>query len=224
MNPLLKRDFDIPFSQIKPEHVEPAIREALDTAQHELEQLTQNQGPLNFENTLEALDVLVEKLNHSIRLAKHLMSVKDSPELRQGYEAVEADFSAFFARLPLNEKLWQIIKCYSVTEEAKSLTGVKKRHLDKTLHEFTHAGADLPDDKKKRAEEIKVELSGLHTKFSNNVLDATNAFEFIASEDQLAGLPASTVQQAKENAQSKGIEGYRFTLQIPSYLPLYEVQ
>ena len=219
MNPLLRRDFDIPFSQIKPEHVELAIREALDTAQHELEQLTQNQGPLTFENTLEALDLLVEKLNHPIRLTKHLMSVKDSPELRQGYEAVETEFSTFFARLPLNEKLWQVTKSYSDTEEAKNLHGVKKRHLDKTLYEFIHAGADLPSDKKKRAEEIKVELSGLHTKFSNNVLDAINSFEFIATEDQLTGLPASTIQQAKENAQGKGKKGYRFTLQIPSYLP-----
>ena len=142
MNPLLKRDFDIPFSQIKPEHVEPAIHEALDTAQNELEQLIQNQDPLNFENTLKTLDVLVEKLSHPIRLTKHLMSVKDSPELRQGYEAVEEEFSTFFARLPLNEKLWQVIKCYSATEEAKNSTGVKKRHLEKTMREFIHAGAD----------------------------------------------------------------------------------
>ena len=218
MNPLLNREFKIPFSQISSEHIEPGIREALNVASTELEALIQNQN-LNFESTLGALDALTEKLNHPIRLASHLMSVKDNPELRKGFEAVQPEFSAFFAKLPLNEKLWQLIKNYSTTEEARNLTALKKRHLDKTMREFIRAGADLPKGKKKRAEEIKVELSQLQTKFANNVLDATNAFEFIASEDDLAGLPESVIRQAKENAENKGIKGYRFTLQAPSFLP-----
>ncbi len=218
MNPILKRDFYIPFSQIKAQHIELGIREALSIANNELADLIKNQT-LNFESTLQALDTLIEKLNHPIRLATHLMSVKDSPELRQGFEAVQPEFSAFFARLPLNEQLWQLIKSYNATEEAKNLTAIRKRHLDKTMREFIHAGADLPNDKKKEAEEIKVELSQLQTKFANNVLDATNAFEFIASEDDLVGLPDSIIQQSRENAESKGIQGYRFTLQAPSFLP-----
>ncbi len=218
MNPLLNREFKIPFSQINSEHIESGIREALKVASTELEVLFQNQT-LDFESTLGALDALTEKLNHPIRLASHLMNVKDNPKLRQGFEAVQPEFSAFFAKLPLNEQLWQLIKSYSTTEEARNLTPIKKRHLDKTMHEFIRAGADLPKDKKKMAEEIKVELSQLQTKFANNVLDATNAFEFIANENDLAGLPVSVIQQAKENAESKGIKGYRFTLQVPSFLP-----
>lgn len=219
MNPILNRNFQIPFQQIKPEHIETGIREALAIANDELEQLTQTQESLDFENVLGALDALKEKLGHPIRLASHLMSVQDNPELRKGFESVQPEFSAFFARLPLNEKLWRLINSYSETENAKNLEPIQKRHLDKTMHHFIHAGANLPADKKQRAEEIKVELSQLCTKFSNNVLDSTNNFELVISEKDLVGLPVSMIQQAQESARAKGIKGYLFTLQVPSFLP-----
>ncbi len=221
MNPILDKSFKIPFSKIKPEHVEPGIREALAEAEERLELISNSSEAVTYENTIQALDDLNLDLGHPIGLAYHLMTVKNSPELREGFESVQPDFTAFSARLPLNEKLWARIKAFSETDEAKQLTGIKKRHLEKTIEDFKHEGADLPADKKQRAEEINVELSQLYTTFSNNVLDSTNAFEHIITDEaELAGLPDSAIAQARADAEAKDKEGYRFTLQITSYLPV----
>lgn len=222
-NPLLSRDFLIPFDTIHTEHVDAGIREALAQAETELSDLTDFTGQRTYANTFQALDDLTEKLSRVVSLASHLMAVKNSPELRTTYMAVLPEFSAFFAKLSLNEKVWQAIKAFAETEEAKSLTGVCKRHVEKTMKEFIRAGAELSPDKKARVEAINVELSQLQNKFSNNVLDATNAFELILTDEKgLSGLPESLRQQARANAASKNREGYRFTLQAPSYQPFMQ--
>jgi oligopeptidase A len=222
-NPLLSRDFRIPFDEITTEHIDTGIREALTKAEAELNELTDFTGQRTYANTVQGLDDLTEKLSRAVTISAHLMSVKNSPELRTAYMAVLPEFSAFFAKLSLNEKLWQAIKTFTESDEAKALTGVRKRHLEKTMKEFIRAGADLPPEKKARVEAINVELSQLQNKFSNNVLDATNAFELILTdENELSGLPESLRQQAKANAASKGKEGYRFTLQAPFYQPFMQ--
>ena len=220
LNPILSRDFHIPFNDITAEHVEPGFRAALEAAQNELDALTQDETPPTFETTLGALDALVERLNRVAGIAYHLMSVRNSPEMRTAFNAVLPAYSGFMAKLSLNDALWQRIKAYAETSEAETLTGVRKRHLEKTLREFVRAGADLPPEQKQRFEAVKVELSQLHTQFSENVLDATNAFEMVLTDEaDLTGLPDSARAQAKVNAEAKGLEGYRFTLQAPSYLP-----
>jgi oligopeptidase A len=222
-NPLLSRDFLIPFDKIKTEHIDTGIREALKQAEVELNELTSFTGQRSYANTVQALDDLTEKLSRCVAIASHLNLVINSPDLRTAYNAVLPEFSAFFAKLSLNEKLWQALKTFAETDEAKSLTGVRKRHLEKTMKEFIRAGADLPAGKKARVEAINVELSQLQNKFSNNVLDATNAFELVLSDEkELSGLPESLRQQAKANAAAKKKEGYRFTLQIPFYQPFMQ--
>ncbi len=223
MNPLLSRDFRIPFDKIKPEHIEPGVREALTQAQKDLDALTAFPGVRTYENTIQALDTLEERLDRAVGLAYHLTSVVSSPELRTAYNAVLPEFSAFYAKLPLNDALWRAIKEYSETSEAKALTGIRKRHLDKLVQSFVRAGADLPTDEKSRAEAIKIELSQLHTKFAENVLDATNAFELVVTDEaELSGLPDSALRQARASAEAKGLEGYRFTLQAPSLVPFLQ--
>lgn len=222
-NPLRSRAFLIPFDEIKSEHVDNGIREALKTAEAELAEITDFSGQRTYANTLGALDDLTEKLSRTVKLASHLMSVKNSPELRTAYNAVLPEFSAFFAKIPLNEKLWQAFKTFAETPEAKALTGIRKRYLEKSLKNFRRAGADLPAEKKAQVEAIKIELSELQNKFSNNVLDATNAFELIVSDEKdVAGLPEWLRQQAQANAKAKDKEGYRFTLQAPVYQPFMQ--
>jgi oligopeptidase A len=222
-NPLLSRDFLVPFDSIHTQHIDTGIREALARAETELSDLTSFTGQRTYANTFQALDDLTEKLTRAVTIASHLVSVNNSPELRTAYNTVLPEFSAFFAKLSLNEKLWQTIKTFAETPEAKSLTGVRKRHVEKTLKEFIRAGADLSPEKKARVEAINVELSQLQNKFSNNVLDATNAFELVLTDEKdLSGLPESLRQQAKANAASKSKEGYRFTLQIPFYQPFMQ--
>jgi len=134
---------------------------------------------------------------------------------------VQPEVAAFQASLPLDEGLWRAIRSYSETPEAAALTGARRRFLTKTLDFFRRHGAELPAEGKKRLAEIDVEIAKLTTKFSENVLDSTNAFELVITDPaKLAGLPPTAVEAARESAAAKGLEGWRFTLQGPSYLAL----
>jgi oligopeptidase A len=222
-NPLLEVEFQIPFDQIRAEHVEPAVAELLHAAQAQLDRLTSDSLPRTFSNTMEPLDALTERLDYAVGIARHLEAVATTPELRAAYNAVQPLVSAFYSSLPLNESLWQAVQTYSKTEEAKSLSGARKRFLEKTIDNFRRHGAELDAPGKARIAAIDVELSKLTIRFSENVLDSTNEFELvIADEAKLAGLPESAVAMARESARSKGLDApsWRFTLQAPSYVAL----
>ncbi|HET7463809.1 MAG TPA: M3 family metallopeptidase [Longimicrobium sp.] len=222
-NPLLRGELPIPFGQIAPEHVAPAIRQALARAERELEELVGFAGERTYENTLERLEEIGERLSRVIRPVSHLTGVINSPALRAAYEEVLPEFSAFYARLPLNPGLWDAVKAYAGSAGAAALTGVRARHLDKTVRSFRRAGADLPPERKARVEEIRIELSRILTDFSNHVLDSTNAWELVLTDEaDLAGLPESARAQARAAAQARGIEGWRFTLHQPSWQPFMQ--
>ena len=220
-NPLLKIEFRVPFDQIRATDVQPGVRELLADAQSRVDILVQEPTSRNYENTMAALDRLTQQLEYAMSVVRHLEAVATYPELRAAYNAVQPEVSAFYASLPLNEGLWNALRAYAATSEAKSLTGTRKRFLDKTIANFRRHGAELDAAGKARLKEIDVELSTLTTKFSENVLDSTNEFELILTDEKdLAGLPPSAVAAARASAGSKGKTGWRFTLQAPSYLPL----
>ncbi|MBV9773683.1 MAG: M3 family metallopeptidase [Gemmatimonadetes bacterium] len=223
MNPLLSEAPRIPFDRIRAEHVVPAIREALARAERELQALIDEPGERTYENTLARLDALDERLGRVIHPVSHLLGVMNTPELREAYETVLPEISTWDARLPLNPGLWSAVKAYAATAEARALTGVKRRHLDKTVREFVRAGADLPPEDKARVEALRVELSTLQTQFSNNALDSTNAFDLVVTDpDDLRGLPPTAVAQARAAAEAREVEGWRFTLHVPSYQPFIQ--
>jgi oligopeptidase A len=213
MNPLLEINFRVPFDKIQATDVEPAIDALLQKSNENLEQTIASNDPLL------ALDTMTENLDYAMAVVRHLESVATTPALRAAYNAVQPKVSAFYSGLVLNEKLWNAVKTYAATNEAKSLTGTLHRYLTKTVASFKRHGADLDQAGKARLQAIDIALSEITTKFSENVLDATNAWDlFITEEDQLAGLPPSAVAAAKASAESKAAEGWRFTLQGPSYL------
>ena len=217
-NPLLALEFRIPFDRIRATHVEPAAAELLCDARARLEAIATQPGERTFENTMHALDHLTEPLDCAIGVVRHLESVATYPELRAAFNAVEPGVSAFYSSIPLQEGLWKGIKAYAATPEGAGLAGARRRFLEKTVDDFRRHGADLDAPGKKRLEEIDVELTQLTTRFSENVLDSTNAFELpIASQAELAGLPASALAAARESAARKGRDGWRFTLQSPDY-------
>lgn len=223
MNPLLTQGPRIPFDRIRAEHVVPAVREALARAERELQELIDEPGERTYENTMARLDALDEHLSRVVYPVSHLLGVMDTPELREAYETVLPEISAWDARLPLNPGLWSAIKAYAATAEARTLTGVKRRHMDKSVREFVRAGADLPPGDKARVEALRVELSTLQTQFSNNALDSTNAFDLVVTDpDDLRGLPPTAVAQARAAAEAKGVAGWRFTLHVPSYQPFVQ--
>ncbi len=222
-NPLLSRELPIPFDRIAPEHVVPAIRQALAEAEMEIEALVADTAPRTYDSTIGRLEEIDERVSQVIRPVSHLNGVMSSPELRAQYETILPEFSAFFARLPLNAGLWRALRDYAETDDAKALRGIRRRHLEKTLRAFTRAGADLPREQRARVEAIKIEVSRLATEFSNHVLDSTNAWDLVLTDEaDLAGLPESARAQARAAAAERGVEGWRFTLHQPSWGPFLQ--
>ncbi len=218
-NPLLTIEFHVPFDRIRATDVEPAAAQLLRDARARLAAIAAGPGERTFDNTMRALDDLTEPLDYAMGVVRHLESVATYPELRAAFNAVQPEVSAFYSGIPLDEGLWNCLKAYSRTAEAAELAGTRRRFLDKTLDSFRRHGADLDPAGKKRLEEIDVELARITTKFSENVLDSTNAYELIVeNEADLAGLPPTAVASARQSAQRKGREGWRFTLQAPDYV------
>jgi oligopeptidase A len=219
MNPLLIPRFRIPFDRIRAEDVEPAATQLLGEARTRLEAVAAAPGERTFDNTMHALDDLTEPLDYAMGVVRHLESVATYPELRAAFNGVQPQVSAFYAGIPLHEGLWNSLKKFAATPEGSRLTGARRRFLVKTMEAFRRHGAELDLAGKTRLEVIDVELTQLTTKFSENVLDSTNAFELvIADEAKLAGLPPSARESAQESAKRKGRAGWRFTLQAPDYI------
>ena len=220
-NSLLHVEFQVPFDRIGAADVEPAIAELLRSARARLDELATSTGERTYENTMRVLDEFAEPLEWAMAVVSHLESVATTPQLRSAFNAVQGDVSAFHTGIPLNAGLWSHIKEFGSSPEAESLTGERRRFLRKTIDTFRRHGADLDPAGKQRLEEIDVELTKITTKFGENVLDSTNAFELVlVNESELAGLPPTAVERARQSAQRKGVEGWRFTLHAPDYGPL----
>ncbi|MBI2685806.1 MAG: M3 family metallopeptidase [Acidobacteria bacterium] len=218
-NALLEIPFAIPFDRIRAEDIEPSIAQLIADAKARIEAIAASTEPRTYENTMFALDHATEPLDVAFGIVKHLESVATYPALREAHNAVQGPVSEFYSSIRLHDGLWKALKEYAATEEAKALAGVRARHLKKTLEAFRLSGADLDPAGKKRSAEIDIELTKLTTKFSEHVLDATNAFELLIDDEaRLAGLPPSAVAAARQSAETKGLTGWRFTLQAPSYM------
>lgn len=220
-NPLLDLTFPVPFDAIREEHIEPAVRTRLAEAHAAVGAIAESSGPFSYESTLGALERASEPLDLVMSLVEHLEGVNTTPALREAYNAVLPDVSAFGSSIPLNAGLWRALNAFSKTPEATALDPIRRRLLDNTLADFRRSGAQLDDEKKERLKAIDSELSLITTRFSQNVLDSTNEFEILLEDESaLAGLPESAKAAARDSAQQKGKPGYRFTLQAPSVIPV----
>ncbi len=228
-HPFLSADFHIRWSALAAEAVQPDIQTALDEASANLDAyLGQDRGRMTFESVVLGLDETTRKLNEAWGLVQHLDSLCNSPALREAHNQMLPAVSSFFAKIPLNTDIWDLLLTYSKTEEAKSLTGVRRRALDETMESFRQHGAELPPDKKTRLEQIEAELSQATQKYSENVLDSTNAWELIIDDPaKLQGLPSSALDAARQDAASKGhgtpeAPKFRLSLKAPSMIPVLE--
>ena len=218
-NPLIGIQFPVPFDRIAAEHVEPAIAELLREGREQVRAIAEANGARTYAGTMAALDELTEPLDYAMGVVRHLESVATYPQLRAAFNAVEPEVSAFYTSLPLDEGLWKAIQSYAAGSEGRELAGERRRFLRKTIENFHRHGADLEPEAKAKLAALDVELTQLTTKFSENVLDSTNAWERMVTDGaELAGLPPSAVVVARESAARKGREGWRFTLQGPDYV------
>lgn len=226
-HPFLDKSFFVKWSELTPECIQPDIDQALSDAQDHLDKICAI--PLeeaSYENAFLGLEKAMEALDEAWGKVSHLTSVCDSEALRKVYNELLPKVSEFYARIPLNDKLWAVLKAFSEKPEVNELKGVHKRFFEETLADFRQSGAELPVEKKKRLQSLMAELAQITQKFSENVLDSTNEWELVLEDDsRLSGLPDSAREAARQNALNKGHGSeekpfYRFTLQYPSVEPV----
>lgn len=224
-HPFIADDYHIKWSTLTPGHIEPDIDAALAASEKNLEAIRRlDAAEATYENTFAALETATEDLERAWGRINHLDSVANSDELRAGLNAVLPRVTAFFSSIPLDAAIWAKLKAFSESPAVDGLDATRRRFVEETCAEFILAGADLPEERKKRVAEIQSRLSEITQKYSENVLDSTNAWELVV-EDQsrLAGLPDSAVAAAAEDASAKGHGGkWRFTLQHPSMAPVLQ--
>jgi oligopeptidase A len=221
MNPLL--DFSgLPrFDAIRPEHVTPAVDQLLAEGRSAVADAMQ--APATWEAFVAPLEDANERLGRAWGQVAHLHAVMDQPPLREAYNANLPKVSQYWTELGQNQRLFEKYKELHASPQFQSLSGARRKIVENALRDFRLGGAELPPDKKQRYAEIQEELARLGAKFSENLLDATNAFSLIIEEQsRLAGIPSDVLQAAREAAQKEGKPGWKFTLHMPSYLPLMQ--
>ena len=216
-NPLLSNYDRIPFGVIEADHVVPGVRQILKDARAEIEELVAAESKPTYADTIGRLDAALEQVKERIVPVTHLLSVAETPELRVAFNEVLPEITEFWTRVTLNERLWNRIKALSDTEEAGALLPIEKRHLDTTLRDFRRAGADLSTADKEKLSTIRLEIFSLEHKFSENVIDATNAYSLLIEDGgRMEGVPERDREEARRKAADQGLEGWLLTLDYPS--------
>lgn len=228
-HPFLTDDYHIRWSTLSPEHIEADISHALELAEQRLEVIRQLPADtVTYNNTFAALEIAAEELERGWGRLSHLDSVNDNPEQRAGMNAMLAQVSAFYSQISLDSKIWASLKAFADSPAAAELSEVKKRYVEETCFDFIQAGADLDEAQKAEVAEIDAALSKQTKKFSENVLDSTNAWELIVDDaSKLSGLPEMAKESARLDALAKGHGSedqpkWRFTLQYPSMGPVMQ--
>ncbi|HPU80758.1 M3 family metallopeptidase [Accumulibacter sp.] len=222
-NPLL--DFSgLPrFDTLQPGDVQAAITTLLERGRALIERLTAEEVAATWENFAAPLTDAFEQLSRAWGMVTHVHSVNDVPEWRDAYNSMLPEVSRFYAEVGQNLKLFAGYKAIADGGEYAQLSAAQRRVLDNEIRDFRLSGAELPAENKPRFQAIAEELAQLSAKFSENLLDATNAFaEMISDESELAGLPEDARQAARAAAERDGRTGWKFTLHMPSYLPVMQ--
>ncbi|WP_318510490.1 oligopeptidase A [Photobacterium leiognathi] len=220
-NPLLTMTDLPPFAHIKPEHIKPAVEKAIADCRENVESVLMEMAEPTWETICAPLAETDDRLSRIWSPVGHLNGVKNSPELREAYESCLPLLSDYSTWLGQHKGLYEAYKALKASDKFAELCKAQQKSIKDALKEFELSGIGLPAQEQARYGEISKRLSELSSKFSNNVLDATMAWSKVITDvEQLSGLPESVLLAAKANAGAKGEEGYLFTLDMPSYLPV----
>ena len=223
-NPLINFGHGIPiYSDIKPEHISPAINFLLKQAEDAVQQATDSNTSSTWAELVEPLENATECLGRSWGTISHLNSVVDTPELRHAYGEMIPKVTAFFSSLSQNLALYKKFNSLQKDREYSSLSKAQQKVIENSLRDFRLGGAELEKDKKPRFSKIKDEQALLGKDFSDHVLDATDGFiHLVENESELAGLPDDAIAAAANNAKQKNLNGWVFSLHFPSYFPVMQ--
>ncbi|SHG41754.1 M3 family metallopeptidase [Massilia sp. CF038] len=222
-NPLL--DFSgLPrFDAITPEHVSPAIDHLIGAASKVVADLESATGAVTWDNFVVPLEDATEQLARAWGIVDHLNNVVDTPALRAVYNENQPRLTEFWTALSQNEALFAKYKALKDSPDYASLSPARKKILDNELRNFRLGGAELPADKKERFAAIQEQHAAVSTRFSENVLDATNDYKLLVEQEaDLAGLPDDVKQAARAAAERDGKSGWQFSLHFPSYFPILQ--
>ncbi|MGL4932783.1 MAG: oligopeptidase A [Aeromonas sp.] len=220
-NPLLTMDSLPPFSQIHPDQVQPAVIQAIADCKQKIADVLAASTPHTWDSLIAPLEEVNDRLARIWSPVSHLNSVQNSDALRVAHDACLPLLSEFQTYVGQHEGLYQAYLALSESDDFALLSGGQRKEISNTLRDFRLSGIGLPAEAQQRYGEIQARLSELASRFSNNVLDATQGWhKLVADEAELAGLPESALAAARQMAELKGQEGWLFTLDIPSYLPV----
>ena len=221
-NPLLLADGPPAFADIRPEHVGPAIDALLADAEAALERVVSPAVPAEYEAVSLALEVPVDRLMRAWGHVSHLQGVADTPEMRAAHAENQPKVIDFSTRLGADERLYAKYKAIAASPAAAQLDAARRKALDNALRDFVLGGAELQGAARERYAAIQDRTGTLSQQFGDHVLDATDAWSLVVSEERLAGVPADVKAAARAAAQADGAEGYKLTLQAPCWVPLMQ--
>ena len=223
-NPLITFGRGIPaYAEVKPEHIDSAISYLLKAAEAAVDKATDANTPCTWDALAEPLEDATESLGRSWSVISHLNSVADTPELRAAYGEMLPQVTAFFSSLSQNLALYDKFKVIQNSSEFSKLGMAQKKVIENALRDFRLGGAELTDAQKPRFAQIQDEQAILGKAFSDHVLDATDGFvHLITDEAELAGLPEDAIAAAADTAKQKNLEGWALTLHFPSYYPVMQ--
>ena len=220
-NPLLEIDGLPPFSKIRPEHIEPAVDQLLSEAREQVETLLAGNSSYSWENLVEPLEKMDDRLSRAWSPVGHMNSVVNSDALRDAYNACLPKLSEYGTEMGQHQGLYQAYRQIADGDEYTRLDTAQKKIIDNELRDFRLSGIELDQDAQDRYKAVMQELSKLTSKYSDNVLDATNGWtRQINDEALLTGLPESARSLAKQSAEQRDMDGWLLTLEFPSYFPI----
>jgi oligopeptidase A len=220
-NPLLSITDLPPFSQIKPEHVKPAVEQAIEACRKKIEQVLEGNDTPTWDNLVAPIEQVDDSLSRLWSPVSHMNSVVNSDELREAYESCLPLLSEYGTWVGQHKGLFEAYKAIKDAESFAALSQAQQKTIKDALRDFELSGIGLPADEQHRYGEISKRMSELGSQFSNNVLDATMGWsKHVTDEKELAGMPESALAAAQAAAQAKELDGYLLTLDIPSYLPV----
>lgn len=222
-NPLL--DFSgLPrFSEILTEHISPAIQELLDRGRFVVEMVLNESAEPTWQNFVQPMTDVHEQLSRAWGQVSHLNAVMNNPKLREAYNTNLPMVTKYYAGLTQNQGLYEKFKKIRNGSEFDNLSRAQRMVIKNELRDFQLGGAELEPEQKKQFLNVQEELSALSSKFSDNLLDATNNFVLhIENENEISGIPDDVLYTAKETANKDNISGWEFTLHAPSYQPVMQ--
>jgi oligopeptidase A len=223
MNPLLDCSGLPRFAEFNPEFVAPAIDQLLAEGRSIVEKVTAISTPVTWDDFVQPLIDVNERLGRAWGQTAHLNAVVNTPALREAYNAALPKVTQYWTELGQNQALYAGYKALANSPQYEALPAARKKIIQNELRDFRLGGAELADDLKARYSAVRERLAELASRFSDNILDATDAFAHLETDPaRLAGIPEDVLQAARKQAEDAGKEGWQFNLKMPSYLPVMQ--